>query len=139
MNKLKMVDQIYEDAYKMAMKCVAAVEANSFETMCIWSDYSPSSDKKTKWHANEWTQILSGGMFTLGNIYKRPINVEYRFAIIDGHYVMFYSPCSSLVDYRMVQNWLDHELPGVKVKTEAPHFHIVMNMIRELNKVSENA
>lgn len=75
----------------------AVVMANSFEYHSLWSDHH---------EACKWRQGMSGYMPTIGSVADRSVVLSLRFAAINGVQVMFVDPCSQLVDYAMVDEWL---------------------------------
>ncbi|MFA7341246.1 MAG: hypothetical protein WC028_30970 [Candidatus Obscuribacterales bacterium] len=74
------------------------VEADNFVYHTLWST----------WHESiKWQPDAAGRMVGLGILIGRNVNVEVRFARLNGHMVMFYYPCSQLVDYTMVDSFIE--------------------------------
>lgn len=83
---------------------VGVVEANSFETMCLWKEYTEEL-KKT------WLENPSGLGQQIGILAGMPIFISLNTAIIDGKKILFIDPTSQVVDYRIIDKWLEENLP----------------------------
>lgn len=84
-----------------------AIEATSCESLEIWSD----------WHeGNSWEQC-HGWWETIGHVYisddsrgdveRMPVCVNMHWNLLNGHPVCFYDAMSQVVDYRMVEKYID--------------------------------
>lgn len=124
---------IHEEFKELAKQCVGVVEATSFEKLSIWQYYSPQSHTKGSHPATSWVQKLSGGAFCAGDFGDMPVNIEFTFECINGKWVMFYDPCSMVVDHRLVEKWLDDHMSHAK-HTNAMNFHNIMHHIYRLNE-----
>lgn len=103
---------------------VYMIEANSFESMSLWREYN---------EALEWKECTSGGpMFQLGELDSRPIVLGVNIIKVDGRKVMFYDPTSQVVDWVMVEDFLEKSWPNAK-KTNAMNFFNAVHYIRDLN------
>jgi hypothetical protein len=99
---------------------IGVVEANRFEYMCLWQ----ARGEKT------WVSRLSGFAPTIGHIGDAPICLSLFTAIVDGHNLLFAEAVSQVVDYRVVDAWLETNLPasarladGRLNRTDASNFH----------------
>jgi hypothetical protein len=73
------------------------VEADDFAYQALWN----------AWHDRiDWQSDTSGRMVGLGILIGRAVNVDVRFAHINGHLVMFYWGSSTLVDHDMVERFV---------------------------------
>ncbi|MFA6199260.1 MAG: hypothetical protein WC679_02475 [Bacteroidales bacterium] len=105
-------------------KTMFAVEANSFEEHCLWDKYN----SKLK-----WGEFTSGTMKTFYSESGRPICVSLCWAYINDFLVLFYFPTSELVDWVIINEWL--ESLNFKYKTDAQKFH---NIVIEINDLRKN-
>lgn len=94
---------------------VGVVEANSFETMCLWREYTEELKKP-------WKQRTDGLLETIGHVGKMPVCLCLNTAEIDGHKLLFIDATSQMVDYRLIDKWLSKMLPGIR-RTNAMNFH----------------
>lgn len=115
---------------------VGAVEANSYEQMCIWQDYH-------KEHGMSWNARAQGFLETVGHVGDMPVCISLQTVEIDGHKILFYEATSQVVDYRLVEAWLEKTLPdtardegrnGYLNRTDAMNFHNVMHSARRRSK-----
>lgn len=104
-----------------------AVEANDYEALCLWSE-NRQRDKPLSWR-----QELSGYHKTIGELAGMPVCMSLHIIYVDGKKILFYDPCSQVVDHRIVEEWLDKHLPdtarrsdGYINKTNAMNFHNVL-------------
>jgi len=103
---------------------VYMVEANSFET--LWQQHHQELD---------WKEVTHGGpMFQLGQIADRPVVLSVNIFEILGRKVMSYDPTSQVVDWVMVEDFLEKSWPNAK-KTNALNFFNAVHDIRRLNEV----
>lgn len=129
------LDPYFKDLIK---KCVGAVEATSYERHCIWAEYSPLSKRRVSFSVKTWIDNNTGVMFTAGTVGNHPVTIEMYFSYIDDQWVLFYNPCSRVVDYDIVNEWLKHELSHTK-QTDAMNFHNILNHIKDMNQEKKNA
>jgi len=99
-----------------------AVEATSFEKLCLWSEYN---ERKLQWEDSPF-----GILFKVGEVDSRPVYVSLTTAIVAGKKILFYNATSEIVDYNMIEEWLKDVLPesarqitGFVNKTDAMNFH----------------
>lgn len=105
--------------------CVIAVEANSFESHCLWAKYHKETN---------WKQIGSGFGPTVGRIADMPVNVSININIINGHRVLFYYGMSMVVHFGMIEEWIRARLPAGTKLTDAQNFHHAIHHTADLNK-----
>lgn len=116
--------------YRAMQGTVFAVEANTFEQSALYSSY------KDKVH---WMGDSSGYLPTIGTIDERPVCISLFWVEIDGRRVLFYHPTSQAVDHKLIEEWLDANMPlnefqGRKTRTDANNFHNCVSAIREMNQ-----
>ena len=103
---------------------VGMVEANNFETMCIWRDCNES--KRT------WEQQHGGGYgMIIGTFHKRLIFISLSINIVDGYKILFWEATSLLVDYKMIEEWFKIALPIVS-KENSTYASKFVNIIYKL-------
>jgi len=96
------------------------VEATDTEHQFLWERYH---------HMVKWEQLNPGEIATIGHLKKRPISVDIRWARLDGQIVMFYYPCSTMIDWTWIKNWLRQEYPNCQ-SCNAANFHNCLGEIR---------
>lgn len=106
---------------------VYMVEATSYEQLSLWQKHHEELD---------WQEVSRGGpMFNLGELSGRPIVVCVNIFSIHGRNVLFYNPTSQVVDWAMVEDFLEKSWPTVP-KTDAMNFFNAVHSIREQNKAA---
>jgi hypothetical protein len=123
-------DEINAEHRDLAAQCIGVVEANSFERHMLWSQYSPKSDRCYKGHVSEWQELGSGCMFGVGRLAGHDVCVQIWFARLDDKWVMFYDPCSRIVDHDLVTEWRVKYMSHAK-HTDANNFHIIIHSLRD--------
>ncbi|MFA5071083.1 MAG: hypothetical protein WC511_01780 [Candidatus Pacearchaeota archaeon] len=99
---------------------VFLVEADNFSQYSLWLQYK---DKFKTW------EQLGGVMIEVGRINDRPICVALDFNKINDKMVCFYYPASVLVDWGMIEEWIDSVCFPLwddetrHAKTDANNFH----------------
>lgn len=81
---------------------VGVVEANSYESLCLWQKYHES---------RSWNSGTFGYGVTVGTIGDMSVCLSLLATVIDGHKILFYHPTSQVVDHRMVREWLGTYMP----------------------------
>lgn len=106
------------------------VEATDFEKQYLWTSH----------HKNvTWDSRAGGYLVTVGHLDDRPVCLSIWFAQIDGQRVMFFHATSQVVDYRMVDAWLNANCSPTwdagtrKARTDAQNFHLCLEAIRQRN------
>jgi hypothetical protein len=103
---------------------IGAVEANNYEQLMLWSE------NKRRDPPRVWKEKNSGLLETIGHLDDMPVCISLWTAEIDGHKILFYEPTSQVVDYRMIDNWLETNLPktafrkdGYVNRSDSMNFH----------------
>lgn len=104
---------------------VGVVEANSYETLCLWQENHEE-------RGMPWKQALSGYGEIVGTLAGMPVHLSLLVHEIDGHRLLFIDPTSQVVDHRAIEAWLRENLPpsahreyGGINKVDAMNFHNV--------------
>ena len=97
-----------------------AVEANSFETSSIYTNFVIGGRLKD---GISWKQVSLGTGVVVGHIDNRPIFVSLLWNYIHGELVLFWEATSVVVDYAVVEDWLDKNLASDLKKSDAMNFH----------------
>lgn len=115
---------------------IGCVEANSFESHQLWSNFHYHAEK-LGYTKLSWVQGMQGTSRVVGTVQvageDMPVNVSLNINTINGHKILFYDACSRCVDHDMVRKWLDTVLPdsahradGYINNTDANNFHNVL-------------
>ena len=97
------------------------VEADDFAIQTLWTKFSTQYN---------WEQDCKGLMETVGYLNNHPVCVNFRWAKINEHLILFYNPTSQIVDHHMVDEWLKKYCnPGRH--TDANNFHQVISYVRD--------
>jgi hypothetical protein len=124
------------------------VEATGAEQHFLWSLHARYSHKHhPSYPSLTWEQHACGSLVSVGNvqIFKKqsgsgalyeqmPVCVSLTFATIDGAVVCFWDATSQVIDYRLVEKWLNQKfahVPPREGRTNAMNFHIVTNALRD--------
>lgn len=102
-----------------------AVEANSFESLCLWKEYYQELKK-------EWKSDGSGFHVTVGQYGEMPICISITKNEVDGVVILFYDAVSLVVHHDAVRKWLKDHLPE-KAKsniTNAMNFHNIFHHVK---------
>ena len=91
---------MFENIDTLIEKAQFAVEANSYEKINLWLEYKDKLD---------WKQITEGKLITLGKVDDLPICMSIFVDILNGVPVMFYEMTSLMVDYRLVDDYLENK------------------------------
>jgi hypothetical protein len=114
--------------YDLLRNVVFVVEANGFERLCLWNVARGNSE----WSTPQCYRI------TVGHIDTRPVCVALTFVDIDGQPVLFIEAQSRMVDYDMVDAWLQQHVPaaswtgGLRAVCDAANFHRCQNRVATL-------
>ncbi|OWZ90387.1 hypothetical protein B9J07_27765 [Sinorhizobium sp. LM21] len=105
------------------------VEANSFETMCLWRTWT--DNKKS------WVSTGHGYGPTVGTLAGMPVCISILTATVEGEKILFIDPTSQVVDHRLIEIWLKLNVPsalrkdGYLNKTDAMNFSNVLATAKE--------
>ena len=83
---------------------VGVVEATRFEHHALWR--LNDLDGRHKWES-----ATAGLGEIIGKVGKMPVAISLNVDVIDGHRILFYHATSQVVDHRMVEAWLEKNLP----------------------------
>lgn len=107
-----------------------AIEATSCEQHSLWERYTE--------YGVEWKQHNVGLLETVGTLADMPVCISLHTTQIGGDKILFYHATSQVVDQRMINKWLEENLPttarredGALNKTDATNSHIVAPFVRK--------
>lgn len=127
------------------------VSATSFEEHCLWRDFSHEAWNaenrrsgegrrilaKPGFHCKDrvdWEQVNPGWLETVGTVGDSPVAVSIGFSYLDGHLILFWEATSQVVDYRMIEAWLEANVPAYAKgkRTNAMNFHNCLHALKQL-------
>jgi hypothetical protein len=83
---------------------IGVVDANSYESMCLYME----NDREQK---RPWKQNSSGLLETVGIVDGRPVCLSLLTNEVDGHKLLFIEATSQIVDWKMIEEWLQRSMP----------------------------
>jgi hypothetical protein len=88
---------------------VGVCPATSFEQHSLWAQYHD----QLAW---DWVQITHGYGVTVGYVVDgaldpMPVHISLSTVIVNGSKILFYNPTSAVVDWRMVDEWIELNVP----------------------------
>ena len=103
------------------------VEATHNEWHTLWSRWCRRSDECREPLFDNWEQ-LGGWLVTVGRLDGRPVCISLNWDRLDGFLVCNWEATSELVDYKMVNAWLDKHFTGKtkdgrRARCNAANFH----------------
>lgn len=105
---------------------VGIVEANTYEQHMLWNENRHRAQPKT------WKENPSGLLEVIGHFCDMPVCVSLITAEVGGHKLAFVHAISQVVDYRMIDSWMNVAFPesafrenGSINKVDAMNFHNV--------------
>lgn len=125
-------------------KTIFLVEANSFEQMTLWREWSLQA-VASKQHIPDlpndrrfyWEQQQPGQIYTVAVVKNRPICLSVNWYRLDSEYIAFIDATSVLVDWKKINDWIEKRnipkwdngtRPG---RCNAMNFHLCVDAIRE--------
>jgi hypothetical protein len=94
------------DLFKEVVWLVQATDEEQFN---LWEKYAHDSDHRVhKDICIKWEQRNPGHSVTLGHLDGRPICVSVAYNYLNGKLVMFYDGTSQLVDWKMIDEWIEY-------------------------------
>lgn len=127
-----------EANFKANLRAVVfCVEATSYERLALWRESASDSDHPVLARPVRWRQQSPGWLIELGTLADMPVMLELSFAVINNALVMFYDSPSVVTDSRMVERWLDANVPartwggGRPSRCDAMNFHQCLQAIEE--------
>lgn len=116
-----------EEMDKFLEGVVGAIEATSEEQHNLWKRWSQELGKT-------WEQVNPGLLPTIGSLAGMPICLSLSKVKVNGAPILFYYASSQVVDHRVVEKWIECQLPasakskdGRINKSDATNAHIVLN------------
>lgn len=124
------------------------VEADSFSKHELWARYSGEGmfrhvahvgGREEKFPTVKWEQIPEGRIHEIGQITikngrkteKMPVVLNIFWALLDGKLIGFYDVTSQMVDWRMVEKYLEDTFPHGRARmTNAENFHHVIHYVQ---------
>lgn len=105
------------------------VEATSFEAFTLWDKYTTNG--------RQMSQYGGGFGITVGYCkdskdQKLSVTISLFKYSLDGKSILFYHPTSKMVDYGLIEDWINENMPvsarredGTVKTTDCQNFHIV--------------
>jgi hypothetical protein len=127
----------YKPIDNMLAETKFLVEASSAEQRFLWEKWV---DNLKIIREDEWVQKNPGYSLTIGEIKGRPIVISISWVVIKGVLVGFYEATSQLVDWVMIEKWLDEHCNPMydkgtrRARTDASNFHNVWHYINNLER-----
>lgn len=125
-----------EDYFK---DVVFTVDANSFEQHALWMMYHYKDVGYGQ--VLRWEEESRGHGITIGHVKDMPVVLSLNYARIEGRRVCFFYGCSQVVDYRMVDKWMDDRTGDIRCDNgyrpatcDAMNFSHCLAAIREMNR-----
>lgn len=114
------------------------VEATNHEWFTLWARWCKYSQECREPIFKKWEQ-LGGCGITIGCLDKRPVVVSLNWDRLDGFLVCQWEATSQLVDYKMIEEWLDKHYTRIAsdnrpASCNASNFH---SCVREFEKWKE--
>ena len=104
---------------------VVIVEANSFERHTLWqNNQNRALDSRLNWESE------NSGQGMQANLHGRPVCFTLWPAWIEGKKIIFWEATSQLVDYKMITDWFDKNLPDIR-RYDANNFHNAVAQIKQ--------
>lgn len=112
------------DIKQMLSDTKYAVEANSFETSALYTNFVIGGRARD---TSSWKQINLGTVATIGHIGSRPICISLFWNRIYGELVLFWDATSEVVDYKLIKDWLDSHLASGAKMRDSGNFHNIVD------------
>lgn len=107
---------------------VYRIEATDFEQLSLWkenNDFPEGHHMKVKWE-----QDCLGFWREIGHIAGHPVCISCSFTKLNGKRIVFYNATSMVVDYAMVEEWINKQCPEGTHKTDPMNFGHCINFIK---------
>jgi hypothetical protein len=121
-----------------AKEVVALVEATENEMLFLQGRYG----EELSWEKDKDEYLLN--VCDTNAIYgqaQTPLSISIKVSenIINGRKIIFWSACSKVVDYRLIDVFLRQHYPNAQVKTDATNFHFIANLLGVQISASDGA
>lgn len=102
---------------------VGCCEVTNYEKHMLWIEYSEEAMKagcaqSNGFRRHSWEASCSGLFEVVGYLGDRPVAMSLWVDTIDGHRILFYEPTSRLVDYALIDEWLEANLPKTAYRAD---------------------
>jgi hypothetical protein len=100
------------------------VEANSYESMALWQTHTDNG--------GTWVKTLSCIGVCAGTYGKDRVFISLSSAVVNGKKIIFYEPTSIVVNWALVDKWIESVMPESTyrnkclIKASAMNFHAVL-------------
>lgn len=134
---------LMERSAKVA-SCVCVVKADGYESLSLWRMWSSRANNASSQMSGgasriEWSGTGAGGpSLLLGEVDGRPMRLDMTVDEIEGLPVCFIEAPSQVVDWGMVESFLDATMPGVP-RFDAKGFDGFVALIPELKSKRRRA
>lgn len=122
-----------QKAIKKLSECQYLIEATRNEEHNLWYMHTQVYKTITE---EEWKQLIPRYLIQVGEIDSRPVSICLSFVNIKGVNVCFYDSPSQVVDWKMIEAWLDKHFSkmynGQSCRCDAANFHQCLGVIDEL-------
>ncbi len=141
-----MADMVSDQIKEYLEGVVGVVEANSFEYHSLWERFATDASRHGRngsrtfeyhslWerfatdasrHGRngsrtfEWNGNSSGYGCTVGHLDGRPVAISLLTSTVDGNKLLFWYATSVVVDYDMIDKWLNENLPESAFQVNMP-------------------
>lgn len=114
------INDHYKDEFK---DVVFSVEANSFEKHALWNK-----------HQDKLKLDSHGKLITVAKVNERPICISVILGTINQKKILFWHATSELVDYKLINEWLNAFLPqplDADNHCDPTNFHICIHALTD--------
>lgn len=101
--RIKIANPTRAELNSLLSGVVGVVEANSFESMCLWKEAQERGDA--------WRESGGGPLVEVGELAGMPICCALSVVEVRGHRILFVDVTSQVTDSRQVEDWLRKTLP----------------------------
>lgn len=117
------------------------VEATDWERHELWGRHAQPESRGASRAARSglgsrvrWLPHLDGDSAVVGELAGRAVAIRVTWADIEGFLVMFWSPCSRVVDHDLCHDWLKANVPAYVAgrNGDAASFHECLAFVREV-------
>lgn len=117
-------DPISDEIKEFLQGVDGVVEATGYEKLYLWTQYS-----------DEWDDRSNGGyLVRVGEVGDEGIYISILIHKVRNQKILFWHATSQVVDYRIIEQWLDQNIPwpdGVRNKTDANNFSCIFRAVKK--------